>query len=737
MADKVGDVFDGYITGVAPFGMFVELIEHYVEGLVHVSTMADDYYRFREQTHTLFGENTQEDLPPRRQGARAGRPRRHGAAADRSRPRGRARDGPARRAPPRAAAQLTRGRRRSSARARPSSAASASSGAAEEQRPGKPRARRRRIADDAHRRRHRRPHRSRQEHAGAGADRHRSRSAEGREGARHHHRARASRTPRSATRASRSSTCRATSDSCRTMLAGRRRHRLRAADRRRRRVGDAADARALRHLPAAAHSARHRRADQGRSRRRGHARARAAGSRELVEGIVSRGRAGRRRCRRGPATGLDELREALAGAGRARAGARPVDGAARLPIDRAFSMQGFGTVVTGTLVSGTVRVDDELALRARRPRASSARRAGARASRDEAVAGQRTAINLGGIEVGDIARGQTLMTPGDADRHAPRRRRRSICCRRAKPLKHGARVRLHHGTSEVLGRVSIAGAVRDRDRAGRRSAASALRLEAPAALTRGDRFILRAYSPPVTIGGGIVLDSGADAARHSHRGGRARRWSAAGSRPTATRRCAAMIDAAGLAGIAPSSLVLARRRGAGTTAAPSSSARSAQGMVAPAIAWSAARHLDDRVGAAARTGGRVSQGPPDERRPAARRGARNGCSRRSRRRSSSRSLDDLKAARRWSGAERLALRRTRPPSPAPTIASARAIIEAYRAGGLKPPDAAALEATREGAARGRREGDGAAAAREGADATRHDRLPRRGVAAVEGGSAAR
>jgi ribonuclease R len=58
MADKVGDEFEGYITGVAPFGMFVELVDHYVEGLVHVSTMADDYYRFREQAHALFGENT-------------------------------------------------------------------------------------------------------------------------------------------------------------------------------------------------------------------------------------------------------------------------------------------------------------------------------------------------------------------------------------------------------------------------------------------------------------------------------------------------------------------------------------------------------------------------------------------------------------------------------------------------------------------------------------------------------
>jgi ribonuclease R len=58
MADKVGDEFEGHITGVAAFGLFVELIEHYVEGLVHISSMADDYYRFVEQQHTLRGENT-------------------------------------------------------------------------------------------------------------------------------------------------------------------------------------------------------------------------------------------------------------------------------------------------------------------------------------------------------------------------------------------------------------------------------------------------------------------------------------------------------------------------------------------------------------------------------------------------------------------------------------------------------------------------------------------------------
>jgi ribonuclease R len=58
MADKVGDEFDGYVTGVAPFGLFIELIEHYVEGLVHVSSMADDYYRYVEQQHVMRGENT-------------------------------------------------------------------------------------------------------------------------------------------------------------------------------------------------------------------------------------------------------------------------------------------------------------------------------------------------------------------------------------------------------------------------------------------------------------------------------------------------------------------------------------------------------------------------------------------------------------------------------------------------------------------------------------------------------
>ena len=102
MADKVGDEYDGYITGVAPFGLFVELIEHYVEGLVHISSMADDYYRFVEQQHIAARREHEEGLPAGRQGAGAGRARRHGAAAGRPGAGGDSRSGAARGAAARA-----------------------------------------------------------------------------------------------------------------------------------------------------------------------------------------------------------------------------------------------------------------------------------------------------------------------------------------------------------------------------------------------------------------------------------------------------------------------------------------------------------------------------------------------------------------------------------------------------------------------------------------------------------
>jgi selenocysteine-specific elongation factor len=201
--------------------------------------------------------------------------------------------------------------------------------------------------------------------------------------------------------------------------------------------------------------------------------------------------------------GLDDLRAAIVACS-ARAKPRPLGGAARLPIDRAFSMRGFGTVITGTLVAGRIRPDDELSLV---PGEREAKVRGVQvhgATTSEAVAGQRTAVNLGGLEVGDVARGQTLAAAGSLT--VTRRVDAAFdLIATTRPLKHGARVRVHHGTSEILGRVSIAGTTASEIAPGS-SALVRLRLESAAALTRGDRFIVRAYSPPITIGGGRVLD---------------------------------------------------------------------------------------------------------------------------------------------------------------------------------------------------------------------------------------
>lgn len=200
--------------------------------------------------------------------------------------------------------------------------------------------------------------------------------------------------------------------------------------------------------------------------------------------------------------GLDTLRGVLAEQANASAG-RPVAGAARLPIDRVFSMQGFGTVVTGTLVAGHVHVEDELSIEpgARPVRVRGVQVHGRRAT--EGVAGQRVALNLGGVDLADLTRGETVATPGSL---TVTRRVDAVInlLESARPLKQGARVRFHQGTRDVLGRVSIAGGASAIEPG--QTVAARLRLEAPAALTRGDRFILRAYSPQATIAGGQVLD---------------------------------------------------------------------------------------------------------------------------------------------------------------------------------------------------------------------------------------
>ncbi len=175
----------------------------------------------------------------------------------------------------------------------------------------------------------------------------------------------------------------------------------------------------------------------------------------------------------------------------------------RLPIDRAFSMRGFGTVVTGTLVSGTVRLEQEVDLHpaGRRIRVRGIQVHGSSVAL--AAAGQRTALNIAGVETSELKRGMLL---AEAGRFRPTRQ---IDCSfellpSAKPLKHRAPVHFHAGTAEVEAEVRR---LRGTDplRPGARDYVRFL-LSEPLLLLPGDRFIVRMFSPVVTIGGGVVLD---------------------------------------------------------------------------------------------------------------------------------------------------------------------------------------------------------------------------------------
>lgn len=175
----------------------------------------------------------------------------------------------------------------------------------------------------------------------------------------------------------------------------------------------------------------------------------------------------------------------------------------RLPIDRAFVMKGFGTVVTGTLIGGTIRRDDELQLHPARKRVRTRGIQVHGAATDQARAGERTAINLAGVTTEDLARGMMLSQVGTLEAT------RSIDVRLqllagAKSLHHLRRVHLHCFASETVARVRF---LDIKELQPGQSALAQLRPADPLVVIPGDRFIVRQFSPVVTIGGGVVLDS--------------------------------------------------------------------------------------------------------------------------------------------------------------------------------------------------------------------------------------
>ena len=175
----------------------------------------------------------------------------------------------------------------------------------------------------------------------------------------------------------------------------------------------------------------------------------------------------------------------------------------RLPIDRVFTMKGFGTVVTGTLVAGTVQKEDELEVfpGGKRVRVRGLQVHGEQAG--QAMAGQRTALNLAGVTVEDLARGMTLAPPETV----PSTQRvdvRLSLLPSARPLKDRARVHLHAYTAETIAEVALYDQKVVKPGS---SAYAQLRMAQAALLLPGDRFILRQFSPVVTIGGGYVLNA--------------------------------------------------------------------------------------------------------------------------------------------------------------------------------------------------------------------------------------
>jgi selenocysteine-specific elongation factor len=201
--------------------------------------------------------------------------------------------------------------------------------------------------------------------------------------------------------------------------------------------------------------------------------------------------------------GIEQLRAALASSA-SQASDKDASNFFRLPIDRSFSMRGHGSVVTGTLIAGTLKMEDEVEIFPvnKRARVRGIQIHGAPAQR--ASAGERTAVNLAGVDSVELQRGMVL---------APSGLFRTTTCidttfellKGARPLKHRAPIHFHAGTAEVEGEARLLASL-DPMKPGSRAYVRFL-LQEPLLILPGDRFIVRMFSPVVTIGGGTVLDA--------------------------------------------------------------------------------------------------------------------------------------------------------------------------------------------------------------------------------------
>ncbi len=199
--------------------------------------------------------------------------------------------------------------------------------------------------------------------------------------------------------------------------------------------------------------------------------------------------------------GLEELKKSLA---RLFAEVEPKssEGPFRLPIDRVFTMRGFGTVITGTSISGRLQIGDPVVIY---PNGLKSKVRGIQVHGNdvqEVLPGQRTAVNLQGMERALIERGDVLASAGALSASHMIDIQLELLESAPRPLKHRAKIRFHTGTSEHLATIILLD--RQELKPGEKTFAQ-IRLDQPTAVLRGDRFVLRSYSPVLTIGGGAVL----------------------------------------------------------------------------------------------------------------------------------------------------------------------------------------------------------------------------------------
>ena len=200
--------------------------------------------------------------------------------------------------------------------------------------------------------------------------------------------------------------------------------------------------------------------------------------------------------------GLDAMKATLADLA-AQARGKSDAGLCRLPVDRVFTMKGHGTVVTGTLASGTLRVNDELIALP----SGVATRVRQLQSHGEAVdvvhAGSRVAANCGAVATEDLARGETLVRPGTAEATGFFNARVSVLPQAVHSLRHRTKVKCYLGTASAVATPIL---IEGDEYAPGMTGFVQLRLDRPLLALRGDRFILRTGSPEITIGGGELLD---------------------------------------------------------------------------------------------------------------------------------------------------------------------------------------------------------------------------------------